>query len=66
MGLKYILTDDLVEVLTDILMALEMGDSIESTSVYHDELKGRLINYQWVDEEELDRRVKEELAERAK
>jgi len=59
-----ILTDDIVEVVKDFLVALEAGDDIQSTSIYHKELKDMMLAYNWISKEELDRRIKEGKEER--
>lgn len=63
MGLKCIITDDFIDVLTDILVTLETGGDVQSTCIYHEEFKSRMITYGWVDEKDLKIRVEEELLE---
>jgi hypothetical protein len=63
---KYVITDDLIEVFKDMLLSLEIGDDIGSTSILHEEFRSRMINYGWIEKSDLEKTVNDELEERGK
>ena len=48
-----------LEILTDMLTLLEMGNTINPTSVFHDEFKQFMLHYKFTSEDRLASRIKE-------
>ena len=62
---QFLVTDDLVEVLTDMLVCLESGNDLGATSILHEEFRDRMIQYKWIDKDVLSGKTKIRLKEKA-